>query len=65
MITLEGKMEEKALYFNNNYQIYGNARSGYPNEIYEIISDYKYFDTDSNILEIGAGNGAASRKNII
>jgi SAM-dependent methyltransferase len=55
-------MEEMALHFNNNAQIYDTVRPGYPNEIYEIISNYKHFNTDSNILEIGAGSGIASQE---
>jgi len=55
-------MEEKANHFDNNSQIYNNVRPGYPSEIYEIISTYKIFDNNSNILEIGAGNGIASQE---
>jgi len=55
-------MEEKANYFNNISQIYNNVRPGYPNEIYKIISNHKVFDINSNILEIGAGNGIASQE---
>lgn len=53
-------MEERALHFDKNYNAYKNSRPGYPNEIYEIISKNGFFDKDSNILEIGAGNGVAS-----
>jgi phospholipid N-methyltransferase len=55
-------MEGKALHFDNNSQIYDNVRPGYPEEIYTTISKYKIFDANSNILEIGAGNGAASEE---
>jgi len=55
-------MEEKAYHFDINSQIYNNVRPGYPNEIYDIISTYKLFDNNSNILEIGAGNGIASQE---
>jgi SAM-dependent methyltransferase len=52
--------EEKTLYFNNNAKIYDDIRPGYPDEVYEIISKHKIFNKNSNILEIGAGNGMAS-----
>jgi SAM-dependent methyltransferase len=55
-------MEEKALHFDSHSQIYDSVRPGYPQEIYEIISNYKKLDTNSNILEIGAGNGIASQE---
>jgi SAM-dependent methyltransferase len=55
-------MEESALHFDKNSQIYNNARHGYPKEIYEIISNYKIFGANSAILEIGAGNGIASQE---
>jgi SAM-dependent methyltransferase len=55
-------MEEKALHFDNNSQVYDNVRPGYPTELYEIISNYKIFDKNSNIIEIGAGNGIASQE---
>jgi len=55
-------MEEKASHFDKNSQIYNKVRPGYPHEIYEIISNHKVFDINSNILEIGAGNGIASQE---
>jgi len=55
-------LEEKALHFERHSQIYDSVRPGYPQEIYEIISNYKKLDTNSNILEIGAGNGIASQE---
>ena len=55
-------MEEKSLHFDNNSQIYDSVRPGYPQEIYETISNYIKLDTNSNILEIGAGNGIASQE---
>jgi phospholipid N-methyltransferase len=55
-------MEDKTNHFDINSQIYNNVRPGYPNEIYDIISTYKNFDINSNILEIGAGNGIASQE---
>jgi SAM-dependent methyltransferase len=55
-------MEEKALHFDSHSQIYDSVRPGYPQEIYEIISNYKKLGTNSNILEIGAGNGIASQE---
>ena len=55
-------MEEKALHFDINFQIYDNVRPGYPNEIYETISNYGKFSKISNFLEIGAGNGIASQE---
>lgn len=55
-------MEKEALHFDNNFENYDNIRPGYPKEIYEIISKYKTFDKNSKILEIGAGNGLASRE---
>lgn len=57
---MEKTIEERALHFDNYYNEYNNIRPGYPNEIFEIISKLRYFDKDSNILEIGAGNGIAS-----
>jgi SAM-dependent methyltransferase len=59
---MEKTMEERAIHFNKNYKIYDNIRPGYPNEIYEIISKYRSFDKNSDILEIGAGNGVASNE---
>ncbi|MDR0605202.1 MAG: class I SAM-dependent methyltransferase [Bacteroidales bacterium] len=53
-------MINEALHFNNNLQIYNEIRPGYPKELYRIISKYKTFDKNSNILEIGSGNGIAS-----
>jgi hypothetical protein len=55
-------VEETSFHFNNNSQVYNEIRPGYPNEIYEIISEYRAFDKNSNILEIGAGNGIASQE---
>jgi SAM-dependent methyltransferase len=55
-------MEEKYLHFNTKSGVYDEIRPGYPWEIYELISKYKVFDTNSNILEIGAGNGVASQE---
>jgi SAM-dependent methyltransferase len=55
-------MEERALHFNNNSQIYNEVRPGYPDEIYEIVSSCKKFDINSTILEIGSGQGIASRE---
>jgi len=49
------------LHFDNNFETYNDVRPGYPNEIYELISKYKSFDKKSKILEIGAGNGVASK----
>jgi SAM-dependent methyltransferase len=53
-------MEEKALHFDNNSRFYDAARPGYPEEIYTAVSKHKTFNENSDILEIGAGNGAAS-----
>ena len=55
-------MEEKALHFDINFQIYDKVRPGYQNEIYETISNYGEFTKISNILEIGTGNGIASQE---
>jgi 16S rRNA A1518/A1519 N6-dimethyltransferase RsmA/KsgA/DIM1 with predicted DNA glycosylase/AP lyase activity len=55
-------MEGKALHFESYFQFYDNARPGYPEEIYTTISKYKTFNENSDILEIGAGNGAASEE---
>jgi SAM-dependent methyltransferase len=55
-------MEEKALHFDSYSQIYDSVRPGYPQEIYETISNYKNLGTNSNVLEIGAGNGIASQE---
>jgi SAM-dependent methyltransferase len=55
-------MEAKALHFDNNSRIYDNARPGYPEEIYTTVSKYKTLNENSAILEIGAGNGAASEE---
>jgi phospholipid N-methyltransferase len=55
-------MEEKYLHFDINSQIYDSVRPGYPHEIYEIISNYIKLNTNSNILEIGAGDGIVSQE---
>jgi SAM-dependent methyltransferase len=55
-------MKKDALHFDSNHLSYNNIRPGYPEEIYQTISEYKAFDEDSNILEIGAGNGIASQE---
>jgi SAM-dependent methyltransferase len=59
-ILFNKKMVNEALHFDNKSQTYDSIRPGYPNEIYETISNYKKLDKNSNILEIGAGNGVAS-----
>jgi SAM-dependent methyltransferase len=53
-------MEGNALHFDTHSEIYNDVRPGYPGEIYEIISNHKLFDKNTNILEIGSGNGIAS-----
>ncbi|MDR0374223.1 MAG: class I SAM-dependent methyltransferase [Treponema sp.] len=55
-------MEENALHFDTHSGIYSDVRPGYPNEVYETISKYKLFNKNSNILEIGSGNGIASQE---
>jgi SAM-dependent methyltransferase len=55
-------MEGKALHFDVNSEIYDGVRPGYPQEIYNLISKFKKFDSNSMILEIGAGNGIASQE---
>ena len=55
-------MEENALHFNNCPALYDDARPGYPPEIYAVVAKYAHFDANSRILEIGAGNGIASRE---
>jgi SAM-dependent methyltransferase len=55
-------MEENALHFDTHSEIYNDVRPGYPNEVYEIISKYKSFGKNTDILEIGSGNGIASQE---
>jgi 16S rRNA A1518/A1519 N6-dimethyltransferase RsmA/KsgA/DIM1 with predicted DNA glycosylase/AP lyase activity len=55
-------MDENALHFDTHSKIYNDVRPGYSNEIYETISKYKLFNKNTNILEIGSGNGIASRE---
>ena len=55
-------MEDKGLHFNNNSKIYDDVRPGYPQEVYEIIRKYKKFNSNSKILEVGAGNGIATQE---
>jgi SAM-dependent methyltransferase len=55
-------MKKEAFHFDNNHHTYNNIRPGYPEEIYQTISEHTLFDEDSNILEIGAGNGIASQE---
>jgi SAM-dependent methyltransferase len=55
-------MDENALHFDTHSKIYNDVRPGYPNEIYETISKYKLFNKNTNILEVGSGNGIASQE---
>jgi SAM-dependent methyltransferase len=55
-------MGKNALHFDDNFEIYDNVRPGYPKEVYETISKHIKLNKDSNILEIGAGNGIASQE---
>ena len=55
-------MEEKALHFDDNSNIYDDVRPGYPQEIYNEIATHKDINHNSRILEIGAGNGIASQE---
>ena len=50
----------RAASFDNIAKIYGNARPGYPREVYEEIEKYFTFGPGSKILEIGAGDGKAT-----
>lgn len=51
------KIEET---FNNNHMDYAEVRPGYPKEMYKIISQYKEFNSKSQLLDIGAGHGVAT-----
>jgi len=51
----------QASYFDDQFGIY-DIRPGYPRALYEIIAKYKILNSRSNILEIGAGSGIASRE---
>ncbi|MCL2478265.1 MAG: class I SAM-dependent methyltransferase, partial [Treponema sp.] len=55
-------MEKETLHFDNNFLTYNKIRPGYPKEIYEMVSKHKKLDGNSAVLEIGAGNGIASRE---
>ena len=46
--------------FNENAEHYDTARPGYPRQLYDTINRHKHFDSNSYILEIGAGTGIAS-----
>lgn len=48
--------------FNQNIESYIIARTGYPNEIYEKINAIKNINCESNILELGCGNGIATKE---
>lgn len=52
---------DRALYFDKNITVYTTGRPEYPSELYDIIRRYIPED-GKTILEIGAGNGLASRK---
>jgi SAM-dependent methyltransferase len=56
------KMEENALHFDAHSEIYNDVRPGYPKEVYDTISKYKSFNKNTDILEIGSGNGIASQE---
>ncbi len=48
--------------FDTMALIYNDVRPGYPDEVYQAIHRVKRFSDDSMILEIGAGNGVATRE---
>lgn len=51
-----------ALSFNKNIDSYIIARPGYPNEMYEKINIIKNINCESKILELGCGNGIATKE---
>ncbi|MGD8782543.1 MAG: class I SAM-dependent methyltransferase [Ignavibacteria bacterium] len=48
--------------FNNVSSEYEDGRPGYPEIIYEIVNCYKQFNSNSELLEIGAGNGVSTKE---
>ena len=55
-------MNSDSKVFNSNAQIYNEVRPGYPEEVYSLIAKYKNFSKESTILEIGSGNGLATKE---
>jgi len=51
----------KSNHFNEQFEIY-NIRPGYPKELYDEIAENIVIDSHSKVLEIGGGNGIASRE---
>lgn len=48
--------------FDRVANIYSQVRPGYPNELYKRVSEFKSFNQDSLLLEIGAGHGIATEE---
>ena len=55
-------MNSEGKSFDTMASIYDDARPGYPDEVYQEINSIKHFSKDSTILEIGAGNGVATKE---
>jgi SAM-dependent methyltransferase len=53
-------MKTNAKVFNDNFQLYDDVRPGYPEELYNDIENLISINSDTNVLEIGAGNGIAT-----
>ncbi len=52
----------RARSFDSVAQLYSDVRPGYPEEVYDFIAARKRFGSESRILEIGAGHGAATKE---
>jgi SAM-dependent methyltransferase len=55
-------MDKDGHSFDSIARLYDEVRPGYPKEVYEIVSKYKKFSSESSILEIGAGQGIATKE---
>lgn len=56
------KDEKQKWYFNECYETYQSARLGYADDVYQIISSICGFNSNSKILEVGAGSGIATNE---
>lgn len=56
------KLEKQKWYFNEHCKTYESARLGYDDDVYQTISRVCGFDTNTKILEIGAGSGIATNE---
>lgn len=52
----------RAQTFNANAAIYDDVRPGYPEQLYRDIQEYAGITDNTQILEIGAGNGIATQE---